>query len=132
MKSPNPAMNVPQRFEPVATDSVYANAPAINNGCTAAQFFVGRKTLVCDVYPLKSDKEFINTLEDVIHKRAAMAKLISDSAQVEISNHMKDLLRALIIYDWQSEPHQQQQNFAERMFRDVKRLVNWLALRTIS
>jgi hypothetical protein len=49
-----------------------------------------------------------------------MAKLISDSAQVEISNRMKDLLRALIINDWQSEPHQQQQNFAERIFRDVK------------
>jgi hypothetical protein len=31
-KSPNPAMNIPRRFEPVATDSVYSNAPAINNG----------------------------------------------------------------------------------------------------
>jgi hypothetical protein len=80
MKSPNPAMNIPRRFEPVATDSVYSNAPAINNGCFTAQFFVGRDTLVCDVYPLKSDKDFINTLEDVIHKPGAMAKLISDSA----------------------------------------------------
>jgi hypothetical protein len=62
-------MNVPRRFEPVATDSVYANAPAINNSCPTAQFVVGRKTLVYDIYPLKSDKEFINTLEDVIRNR---------------------------------------------------------------
>jgi hypothetical protein len=30
----------------------------------------------------------------------AMAKLISDSTQVEISNRVNDLLQALIINDW--------------------------------
>ena len=66
-----------------------------------------------DVYGMGSDKEFVNTLEDVIRKRGAMDKLVSGSAQVEISARVKNILRNLLIDDWQSEPHFQWQNFAE-------------------
>ena len=31
-----------------------------------AQLFVGRDSLVADVYPMKSDKQVVNTLEDNI------------------------------------------------------------------
>ena len=31
--SPNPALNVHRRSEPVATDTIYSNTPAIDNGC---------------------------------------------------------------------------------------------------
>ena len=55
-----------------------------------------------------------------------MELIISDSAQVEMSNRVKDILRALFIDDWQSEPKNQQQNFAERRYRDVKRKVKWI------
>ena len=58
-----------------------------------------------DVYSMKSQKQFINTLENNIRKRGAMNKLISNIAQVEISNCAKDILHALFINDWQSEPH---------------------------
>jgi len=34
----------------------------------------------------------------------APTKLISDCAQVEISNRVLDILHVLIIGDWQSEP----------------------------
>ena len=34
-----------------------------------------------------------------------MDKLISDSTQSEISNRVKDTLRALFVEYWQSEPH---------------------------
>ena len=54
---------------------------------------------------MKSDKQFANTLEDNIRTRGAMDKLISDRAQVEISKRVLDILRALFIDDWQSEPH---------------------------
>ena len=84
-QSANPALNIPQRMEAVATDQIYADVPAVDNGCTSAQFFCGWETMVCAVYPLKTDKSFVNTLEDVIRKRGAMTKLISDRAQVEIS-----------------------------------------------
>lgn len=84
----------------MATDTVYSEVPAIGTGGQkAAQVFVGRKSRVIDVYGMGSDKEFVNTLEDVIRKRGAMDKLISDSAKVEISNRVKDILCNLIIDD---------------------------------
>ena len=125
-KSPFPALNVHRRNEPVATDSIYADVPAIDNGATIAQIFVGRKSLVTDIYAMKSEKEFVNTLQDNIRKRGAMDKLISDSAQVEVSNRVLDILRAYCVDDWQSEPHYQHQNFAERRYATIKPLVNIL------
>ena len=77
-----------------------------------AQVFVGRKSLVIDVHGMGTSKEFVNTLEDVMRKRGAMDKLISDSTAVETSDRVKDILRALIINDWQSEANCQHQNFA--------------------
>ena len=68
-KSPFPACNVHQRDEAVATDTVYLDTPAIDSGITAAQFFVGTTTMVCDIYPLKTDKQFVNTLQDNIRRR---------------------------------------------------------------
>ena len=65
------------------------------------------------MYGMGTDKEFVNTLEDTIRKRGAMDTLISDSAQVETLRRVKDILRALIIGDHQSEPNYQHQNFAE-------------------
>jgi len=108
-----PALNVHRCQEPVATDTVYADTPAIDDGSTCAQIFVGRESLVTDVYGMKINKEFLNTLEDNIRCQGAMDKLISDRAQVETSKKVQDILRALIIDDWQSEPHHQHQNFAK-------------------
>ena len=93
--SPNPALNVHRRNEPVATDTIYSNTPAIESGVTQPQFFVGCKTMVCDAYPMKTDKQFVNTLEDNIRTCGAMDQLISDSAQVEVSNKVNDVLRTL-------------------------------------
>jgi hypothetical protein len=57
-KSPFPAFNVHRRNEPVATDTVYSDTPAVDSGATSAQIFVGTQTLVTDVYGMKTDKEF--------------------------------------------------------------------------
>jgi hypothetical protein len=84
-KSPYPALNVHQRNKPVAADTVYSDTPAIDSGDTYAQLFIGMESLVCDVEGMKTDKQFINTLEDNIRHRGAPTKLISDSAKVEIS-----------------------------------------------
>ena len=40
-KSRNPVFNIPRRNEPVATDTIFGDTPAINDGSTMAQFFVG-------------------------------------------------------------------------------------------
>jgi hypothetical protein len=94
-KSPNPALNVTCRHEPVACDIVDSNLPAIDDDSIAAVLFVGTDTQVTDVYGIKTDKQFINTLEDNITYRGAPHKLISDSAQVIIGNKGQDILSAL-------------------------------------
>ena len=55
-----------------------------------------------------------------------MNMLISDCAKIEISKQCHDILRAYCINDWQSEPHYQHQNYAERKYIQIKPLVNRL------
>ena len=78
-----------------------------------AQILVGKDSLVSDVYPMHSFKQFVNTLEDNIQFRGAMSKLISDYAQVEISNKVNDILRMYHSSFWHSEPYHQNQNPSE-------------------
>ena len=47
-KSRNPVFNIPRRSEAVATDTIFSDTPAVDDGSTMAQFFCGRDTLVCD------------------------------------------------------------------------------------
>ena len=125
-KSRNPVFNIPRRNEPVATDTIFSDTPAINDGSTMAQFFVGRDTLVCDAYGIKSQKQFINTLYDNIRFRGAMTTLITDGGRYEISKKVADLLRSLFIKQHESEPYHQHQNKAEQRYGVVKRYINTL------
>ena len=120
-KSRNPVFNIPRRSEAVATDTIFSDTPAVDDGSTMAQFFCGRDTLVCDAYGIKSTKQFINTLSDNIRKRGAMDTLISDGGKYEISKRVTDLLHSLFIQDYQSEPYHQHQNKAENRFGLAKR-----------
>ena len=120
LKSRNPALNVPRRHEAVATATVFSDTPAVDRGVKQAQVFVGRDTLVADAYPMKSGKQFVNTLEDNIRRWGAMDKLLSDSAKTQISNKVKDILRAYHISNWHSEPYHQNQNAAEWRYRTIK------------
>ena len=131
-KSRFPALNIPRRNEGVATDTFYSDVPAIFGGYVSAQIFVGHKSLVTDVYGMKSDSQFVLTLEDVIRKRGAMDRLLSDRAQTLISGKVKDILRSLIIGEWQSEPYHEHQNPAERRYQTVKHYVNITMDRTLS
>ena len=124
LKSRNPILNVPRRHEAVATDTVFSDTPAVDSGVKQAQVFVGRDTLVADAYPMKSGKQFVNTLEDNIWRRGAMDKLLSDSAKTEISNKVMDILRAYHISNWHSEPYHQNQNPAEWRYRTIKSWTN--------
>ena len=123
-KSRNPVFNIPRRSEPVATDTIFSDTPAVDDGSTMAQFFCGRDTLVCDAYGIKSTKQFINTLSDNIRKRGAMDTLISDGGKYEISKRVTDLLHSLFIQDYQSEPYHQHQNKDENCFGLAKRYTN--------
>jgi hypothetical protein len=52
------------------------------------QIFVSRESLVLDVYGVKSTGQFVNTLLEVIRRRGAMDKLITDGAAAEISQRV--------------------------------------------
>ena len=124
LKSRNPPLNILRRHEAVGTDTVFSDTPAVDSGVKQAQVFVGRDTLAAEAYPMKSGKQFVNTLEDNIRRRGAMDKLLSDSAKTEISNKVMDILRAYHISNWYSEPYQQNQNPAEWRYRTIKSWTN--------
>jgi hypothetical protein len=129
-RSPFPVLNVHRHDESVATDNVYSDTPAVDSRCTSAQFYCGMESLVCDIYGMKTDKQFVNTLEDNIRRRGAPNQLLRDSVKTEISNRVQEILRAYCIGDWQSEPYHQNQNPAERKYQDVKRMSNVIKDRT--
>ena len=129
-KSRFPALNIPCRNEAVATDTIFSDTPAIDSGVTMAQSFVGKDSLVSDVYPMPSSKQFVNTLEDNIRFMGAMSKLISDYAQVEISNKVKDILRIYHSSSWHSEPYHQNQNPSEWHYKTIKTWTNTILNRS--
>jgi hypothetical protein len=72
-KSPYPAPNVQRCNERLAMDTVYSfNTPTIDGGETCAQIFAGTETLVTDVYGMRTEKQFVNTLADNIRERGAI------------------------------------------------------------
>ena len=124
LKSRNPALNVPRRREPAATVTIFSDTPAVDSDVKQAQVFVGRDSLMADVYPMRSGKQFFNMLEDNIKRRGAMDKLLSDSAKTEMSNKVINILRAYHISNWHSEPYHQNQNPAEWRYRIIKSWIN--------
>ena len=124
LKLRNPTLIISRRHEPVGADTVFSDTPAVDSGIKQAQVFVGRDTLVADAYPIKSGKQFVNTLGDNIRMRGAMDKLPSDSAKTEISNKVMDILRAYHISYLHSEPYHQNQNPAEWRNKTVKSWTN--------
>ena len=119
LKSRNPALNVSRRHESVATDTIFSDTPTVACGVKQAQVFVGTDSLVDGVYPMKSGKKFVNTLEDNIRRRGAMDKLLSDSAKTRITGEVTDILRASHMSNWHSEPYCQNQNPAEWRYRTI-------------
>ena len=123
IKAANPALNVPRRNEPVAMDTIYGPVghPAICDGSTMAQFFIGRKSDFRSIYPCgKSDKDVHRVLADHIRSYGAMDVLVSDRARAQIGLKVLDILRTFMIEGRQSEPHNKNQNYAERGWRDTK------------
>jgi hypothetical protein len=122
-KAPNPALNIPRRNESVATDTIYGpGCPAVDDGSTAAQLFIGRKSGFSAPEGLgHTDKRYPSALMNHIRKYGAMDQIISDNAKAQISRRVEEILNMLQIKDHTSEPHNKNLNFAERVWRDIKR-----------
>jgi hypothetical protein len=71
--------------ELVATDTIYLDAPAIDDGSKMCTNLFTSYRYIWDE-EMKTNREFITTLEDNICIRGAMSKLISDRATAEINN----------------------------------------------
>ena len=123
-KPRNPVSSIPRCSEDLATDTIFSDTPAVDDGSTMAQFFCGHDTLVCDAYGIKSTKQFINTLSDNIRKWGAMDTLISDGGNYDISKGVTDLLHSLFIQDYQSESYHQDQTKTEICFGPAKHCTN--------
>ena len=123
-KPRNPVSSIPRCSEDLATDTIFSDTPAVDDGSTMAQFFCGHDTLVCDAYGIKSTKQFINTLSDNIRKWGAMDTLISDGGNYDISKGVTDLLHSLFIQDYQSESYHQDQTKTETCFGPANRCTN--------
>ena len=91
LKSRNPALNIPRKHEAAAMNTAYSDAPAVDSGVKMAQLFVGKESLVSDIYPMRSGKQFVNSLDDNVCRCGAVDKLINDSAKNEISRHPQGL-----------------------------------------
>ena len=123
-KPRNPVFSISRCSEAGATDTIFSDTPAVDDGSTMAQFFCGHDTLVCDAYGIKSTKQFINTLSDKIRKWGAMDTLISDGGKYDISKGVTDFLNSLFIQDYQSESYHQEQNKTETCFGPAKHYTN--------
>ncbi|CAB9524801.1 Retrotransposon protein [Seminavis robusta] len=119
--SPNPILNIPRRHEDVATDTIYSSTPAIDDGSTAAQLFIGRTSHYRTLRPAgSSDASYIRNLMDEIRKLGAMNRIRSDNAKAQCNQRVKDIYRTFCIDDWHSEAYKGNQNFAELGWRDTK------------
>jgi hypothetical protein len=88
--------------ELVATDTIFSDSPAIDGGATACQIFAGTDSTVLDAYGMKTDAQFVNTVEDNNCFHGAPTHLISNNAQAKTSNCVKDILCILFIPSWKS------------------------------
>ena len=56
-----PAFSIPCRNEAVATNTIFSDTPVTDSAVTMAQNFIGKDSLISDVYPMQSSKQFVNT-----------------------------------------------------------------------
>ena len=131
-----PAANVDRLNEQVNTDTFFASTPALDDGivghggCTMVQLYVGRKSQVTEIFPMSTESEMHKTLSQFISLHGAPDCLFSDNAKAQIGNNVQDILRHYHIKQKTSEPHQQNQNYAERRIQDVKSTTNGVMDRT--
>ena len=131
-----PAANVNRWNENVATDTFFSDVPAHDDGitghggCTMVQVYTGIKSHFTKVYPMSSESQIPDTLNDLIRDRGAPNNIKNDCAKAEISKAVHEILRHYKIGQYLTEPEQQNQNPAERRIQDIKNDVNRMMDRT--
>ncbi|GKY94554.1 hypothetical protein MPSEU_000421100 [Mayamaea pseudoterrestris] len=125
-KSRFPAANVQRLRELFATDTIHSDTPALDDGilghggATKMQLFVGRESFYTRGYPMKSESEMSNALEDFIREVGAPNGLLSDNAKSETGKAVRDLCRMYNIPQVTTEPGHPEQNPCERHTSHIK------------
>ena len=72
-----PVLNVARLNEVVATDTFFASETALG-GYTCAQLFVGKTSMITEVFPMQRESHMADTIQDFIRKWGASYALLSD------------------------------------------------------
>ena len=118
-----PALNCKRLNEIFAMDTFFTSSKALG-GYMCAQLYLGKTSMLTEGFGMKTENKMKDTLQDLIRKWGAPHSLLSDNAKAEVSQAVKDILRAYNIKDLQTEPHHPNQNLAEQRIQEVKKLVN--------
>ena len=134
-----PGANVARMPETVASDTLFSDTPALDDGitghggCTMIQIFHGCDSGLTEGFPMDKKSDFPHVFSDFIRLWGAPAHLFTDNALEECSKAVLDLLRLYHIgRHYTSEPYHQNQNPAEWKIQDVKRTTNGIMDRTAS
>jgi hypothetical protein len=98
--------------EVIATDTYFANEKS-TEGYHCAQVFVGMTCKMLYVACMRTESEFADVYLGFIREYGIPSALRRDNAKSEMSQHVQDIHRDLIIADQWTEPHSPWQNPAE-------------------
>ncbi len=128
-KSRFPQANVNRLREVFATDTFFASTRGIN-GETMVQLFSGIKSQLVVPYGMSQESEGPTKLQEFIKDWGAPDGILRDNSKMQNSEAWKKIERLYQVKSSQSEPHNQQQNPAERKIQTVKNGVGRLMDRT--
>jgi hypothetical protein len=113
--------NVNQWNESVAMDAFFCNTPAQDDdilghaGVAMPQLCASKtSSRTLRVYPMYVESDMSGTLKHCVPK-----SLLSNNARAQCGKCVFELLHLCVINDFQSEPHNQYQNFAECKIGDL-------------
>ena len=124
-KSRFPIANVKRLNEVFATDTIFSDTSALNDGIpghggsTMLRLFSGCSSHFLFGLYMNSEKEFPDAFTDFIQSYGAPKALFSDNTKSEVSACVLDILRQYCIGQQLSEPHEQNQNPAERRSEEI-------------
>ena len=75
-KTTDPAANKARCREAVSSDHIYSDTPAVDGSEKTTALFFGLTSQLTNGYGLKSDSQFVGTLQEKVQKLGAMDKLI--------------------------------------------------------
>jgi hypothetical protein len=113
LKSRLPGLRLPRQREKVASDTFFPSVKTAR-GHTCSQFFVGIDTDRWEVYPLKTESQNGQALQDYCRTVGCPPVIRTDNAQSELGQTWTNFCRCQCIGCETTEPHHPWQNPAEK------------------